>query len=249
MGWGVQTWTMAAMMALGEMERPDFIVFSDTQHEAQGTYAFKAKWEPWLQRHGLTTVTVQGKRTGVVIPAFTIDNNGKQGQVRRQCTGDWKITPVRKFLSDELKRRNVAKSAGVVEMWMGISWDEAHRMKDSDVAYITNAYPLIDRRLRRVDCRAWLDLHDLPSPPKSACTFCPFHNKIAWAELKRVGGADWDEAVAVDTYIRDKRPPGELFIHPARLPLEQAVSIPEDVGAHQLSMYDDGSCDSGYCFT
>ena len=30
LGWGVQSWTIAAMMALDEMEKVDFAVFADT---------------------------------------------------------------------------------------------------------------------------------------------------------------------------------------------------------------------------
>ena len=33
LGWGVQSWTLAAMAALGEIPKPDFAVHSDTTHE------------------------------------------------------------------------------------------------------------------------------------------------------------------------------------------------------------------------
>ena len=59
MGWGVQTWTLAAMMALDEHPRADFLVFADTHHEGQGTYEFAHQWTPWLGEHGLTVVTVE----------------------------------------------------------------------------------------------------------------------------------------------------------------------------------------------
>ena len=108
MGWGVQTWTLAAMMALDEHPRADFVVFADTTHENPQTYEFIHTWEPWLGDHGVKTVTVKAKRTDVVredwsnsvlIPAFTSDAlSGKPGQVKRQCTHDWKITPIRKFI-------------------------------------------------------------------------------------------------------------------------------------------------------
>ena len=257
MGWGVQTWALAAMMALGEIPRPSMIVFADTGHEQQATYDFVRQWAPWLGEHGLSTVTVQGTRTetvredwsnSVIIPAFTMDAKGNRGQVRRQCTHDWKVMPVRRWVRDELDRLGLRRLPGVVETWMGISWDEAHRMRDSDVAYITNGYPLIDRRLTRADCKAWLERHGLPVPPKSACTFCPYKSRNAWKEMKRLDGPDWQEAVAVDASVRDRRPPRQLFVHPARVPLEQAVSIPEDYGAHQLALDADPGCDSGYCF-
>jgi len=122
-------------------------------------------------------------------------------------------------------------------------------MRSSDVAYIVNVYPLVERRVTRADCKAWLQAHDLDVPPKSACTFCPYHSLGAWQELKRAGGADWEEAVAVDAAIRDKRPKADLFIHPGRKPLEEAVRIPEDVGAAQMQMDLEVPCDGGACFT
>jgi len=260
MGWGVQTWTMAAMMALDEMPRADFIVFADTHHESVETYDFIRKWAPWLGEHGLNVVTVKGKRTDVVredwsnsvlIPAFTVEEGtGKRGQVRRQCTHDWKIIPVRQFIRKELADRATPIAPGAAECWLGISWDEAlKRVRDSDVAYVKNVFPLVEHGITRADCVAWLEETDLPVPPKSACTFCPYKSLASWKGLKQRGGPDWDEAVEVDQAIRNKRDSyGLLYVHPARVSLAEAVSIPEDFGAKQLG-FEDASCDSGYCFT
>lgn len=258
MGWGVQTWTLAAMMALGEMPRTNYIVFADTHHEGQATYDFIRQWSPWLGEHGLSVVTVEADRTDVVrddwgrgaimIPALTVAAaTGEHGQVRRQCTHDWKVTPVRHFVRAEMERRGLKPTPGIVEMQMGISWDEAAlRVKDSDVAYITNAYPLVERRIKRTDCLTWLEAHSLPVPPKSACTFCPYKSVAAWRETKRRGGPDWQEAVEVDATIRGKRPQhGSLYVHPHRKPLVEAVTIPEDYGAHQTTF--DELCDGGVC--
>ena len=255
MGWGVQTWTLAAMMALEEIPRADFIVHADTDHEREATYDFAREWTPWLGEHGLTVITVHGKRTDVVehagvpsvmIPAFTKDSvTAKHGQIRRQCTDDWKIRPIRAFIREELARRGIKQRPGVAQSLLGISMDEWSRMHDSDVLYVTNEYPLVDLRMRRVDCVLWLERNNLPVAPKSSCTFCPYRSVSSWKTLKREGGPDWKEAVAVDATIRRKRPKADLFVHPARRPLPEAISIPEDVGATQLEM----PCDSGYCLT
>lgn len=260
MGWGVQTWTLAAMMALDEHPRVDTLVFADTHHEGQGTYAFARKWTPWLGEHGLNVVTVEATRTegvredwgtgAVMIPAFSINNQtGAFGQIRRQCTHDWKITPIRHWIRAELARRGAKPLLGAVECWQGISWDEALRMRTSDVQYITNVYPLVELRMTRMDCILWLEKHNLPVALKSACTFCPFKSREEWRTLKRVGGEDWEEAVAVDEAVREKRSKqhGLLYVHPARIPLAEAVAIPEDVGAYQSEM--DIGCEGGYCMT
>mgnify|MGYP005829885367 CR=1 FL=1 len=258
LGWGVQSWTLAAMIATRELPPIDYAIHADTTHEASGTYHHAREWTPWLEDRGVKVVTVRGKRTdvleqwrnssSVLIPAFTTDRKtGKHGQVRRQCTYEWKIMPIRAFIRNRLKERHLRMTPGAVTSLQGISLDEYQRMRDSDVAYIVNEYPLVEARITRKDCISWLESHCLPVPPKSACTFCPYHGLAAWKTLKRQGGQDWTEAVAVDEAIRNKRPIGDLFVHPARRPLEEAIRIPEDVGATQLSL-DDVPCDGGSCF-
>ena len=262
MGWGRQTWTLAAMMALGELPRVDFIVHADTTHEREATYAFRRQWEPWLGEHGLKVVTVRepvttpvqvgrSKTDGVMIPAFTSDREtGEAGQVGRQCTMMWKVRPIRRFIREELDRRKIQVTPGVVESWQGISLDEFQRMRSSDVGYITNVYPLVDRQMSLSDCVTWLASRSLPIPPKSACVFCPFHKLADWRAQKRAGGSDWTEALAVDSLIREKRTKMTLYVHPARKPLAEAVAIPEDFGASQATLFgEENACDSGYCMT
>jgi hypothetical protein len=253
LGWGVQSWTLAAMVALGELPMVDAAIHSDTTHERSATYAFARRWTPWLESHGVRVVTVSDadqaatvttKKTD--IPAFT-KLSEKRGQLRRQCTGRWKITPMRRWIAAELKRSGIKKTPGVVEQWLGITLDEWHRAKDSDVQYIVHRYPLLEMDMTRGDCLAWLKEHNLPSPGKSACVFCPYQSPAKWHEMKRQNSMDWRHAVEVDAAIRDVRSPFELFVHSARLPLPDAVAIPEDHGMVQSSIFNE-ECDSGYCF-
>jgi len=174
-----------------------------------------------------------------MIPAYT---NGT-GRIRRQCTGDWKIDPIRRYLQS-------VRNGAPVELWLGISTDEWQRAKDAPVKYITHRYPLLELGMSRADCLSWLAAHSLPSPGKSSCVFCPFQTRKSWQEMKRRGGDDWQRAVEADAQIRNVRPPDALYVHPACAPLPDAVTIPEDYGMSQGSMFDldDAECDSGYCF-
>ena len=256
LGWGVQSWVLVAMSALGELPPVDMAIHADTTWEREATYEFARTWTPWLERRGVRIVTVgdsdQAEAVSpftIEIPAFTVDAAGSQGQLRRQCTNRWKIQPMRREIAAELERRGLPKTPGIVDQWLGISLDEWHRAKDSDVQYIFNRFPLLDLKMTRADCAGWLQKHDLPMPIKSSCTFCPYHSRGAWEQLKRDGGKDWAQAVDVDARIRSARPPFPLFVHPACIPLEEAVSIPEDNGAAQLGLsIPDDECDSGYCF-
>jgi len=276
LGWGVQSWTLAAMSALGELPKVDYAIHSDTTWEREQTYTFAEQWTPWLEEHGVKVVTVRGKRSHeivhqssksdgryLLIPAFTLgEETGNRGTLRRQCTGDWKIDPQDKYVNALLRELKIKKAPGVVEKWLGISQDEWQRAKHSQVPHITHRYPLLDMKMSRAGCINWLRDHNLPVPPKSACVFCPFHSRKAWQELKREGGTDWQIALEVDETIRNVRGSDQtyttagvqLFVHAARLPLAQAVQIPEDHGMEQPDMFasveDDelASCDSGHCF-
>jgi hypothetical protein len=243
------------MSALGELPCVNVAIHSDTTHERAATYAFAAQWTPWLVERGVKVATVSNdgrEGTNLVIngnetpvPAYTWGTNGSQGSIRRQCTGAWKIRPIRRWLQEH-------RGGQTVESWIGITTDEFQRAKDSDVAYITHRFPLLDLGMSRADCLDWLAAHGLPSPEKSSCVFCPFHNKQTWQQMKREGGADWQHAIEADKAIRYARPKAELFMHPNRLPLAQAVVIPEDFSYSQLDMLAsddaDAECDSGACF-
>ena len=265
------------MAALGELEA-DVAIHADTFWEKTATYEFIAQWQPWLEERGLRVVTVGKPNQAVTkvtthatdIPAFTVNDtkadipgfnysegrppvftlspSGKGGQLRRQCTGRWKVQPIREWITGELAARGVRKSPGCVESLQGISLDEWQRMKDSDVRWVVNRYPLVEMKMTRGDCVTWLERNGLAVPPKSACVFCPFQSLNTWRELKRAGGSDWDKAIEIDLAIRAVRPPYDLFVHPARVPLAQAVTIPEDSGMSQSSMFDGDGCESGYCF-
>ncbi len=254
LGWGVQSWTLAAMVALGELPSVDAAIHSDTGWERQSTYEFAATWTPWLESRGVPVVTVHDKKPATVatnqtdIPAFTAGTSAKGGQLRRQCTGDWKIKPMRRYISQQLSQVGAQKTPGIVEQWLGITQDEWHRAKDSDVAYITHKYPLLDRNMTRANCITWLQKNNLPAPDKSACVFCPYHNRAAWQRMRAENGADWRTAVSVDSAIRNTRPPHLLYVHPDRIPLESAVLTPEMFGMTQTSLIPDEECDSGYCF-
>jgi len=77
--------------------------------------------------------------------------------IRRQCTKDYKIVPIRP------KVRELVGLAGrrspdmpIVEQWIGISLDEAIRMKPSCDDWQVDRWPLIEQRLWRQDCLRWL---------------------------------------------------------------------------------------------
>lgn len=248
LGWGVQSFTLAAMSALGELEPIDAAIHSDTGYESQLTYAFAERWTPWLENHGVKVVTLRGtngtleevievaKSTGkkfLRIPAFTeIDGVSQIG--KRECTNHWKITPMRRWMQANRNKQPV-------EQWIGISLDEFERMRYSDVKYITNRYPLYERRITRAACQSWLEKHGIEVPSKSACVFCPYHGTTDWIKTKSVPG-DWARAVAMDEYIRSVTGRGKNYLNCRLKPLtELDLTTQEERG--QMSFFDcSGTC-------
>ena len=60
-----------------------------------------------------------------------------------------------------------------------------------------------------------------PKPPRSACTYCPFHSIAEWKEIKK-NKDEWQDVVELDHFIRDKSKNGddELYLNAARVPME-----------------------------
>lgn len=239
LGWGRESFTLAAMSAFGDLPPVDAAVFADTTHERTDTYTFAAKWTPWLEDHDVRVVTVHSKYPpevwqGKSIPAYSAAG----GKALRTCTHRWKILPIRKWL--QANRAIINRRKEPVEQWIGITLNEIQRIKTSDVKYITNRFPLVEHRMTRTDCEHYLLSHDLEIPPKSACVFCPLHAPSAWRTLLP---QDHQKAINVDTAIRHARPNVTLFLSDRRVPLTDLPDNPEDAG--QLSMFNDectGSC-------
>ena len=242
LGWGMQSTALAVMAALGDIEPVDYAVHADTTHERTDTYTYAEKWTHWLEDRGLKVVTVKPDYSGVIntrgflsIPAYTETQEG--GRIKRQCTSDWKITPVRRWT-----RAN--HNGEPVEQLLGISLDEVQRMKPSNVKYITNRYPLIERKMSRWDCKLYLERNGIEIPPRSACVFCPFHSRSEWRDIRDNAPEDWEKAVDVDKAIRKARPPYDLFVNVQRKPLAEC-DLDNEIDKGQLNLWDE-ECD-GLC--
>ena len=256
LGAGVQSSTLALMIEKGEVPMVDCAIFSDTMSEPKAVY----DWLKWLQsqlsypvhmvkKGDLKKDTIQtliDYHKFSLIPVYTKNKiTGKSGLSRRQCTNHYKIIPVNKKVRELLgfkKGERVPKDVHV-EMLMGISKDETFRMKLNPKKYITNVYPLVEKDYRRIHCIEWIEKNNYPKPPRSACTFCPFHNNDEWRDIKK-NKEEWKEVVELDNFIRDKsrNQDEELFLHNSK----QALSdIDFEKKSDQLDLFNN-ECE-GYC--
>lgn len=252
LGWGVQSFGLCAMSALGMLPKVDVAIHADTTHERSETYEFARRWTPWLEERGIRVMTVKNERTntvdnwtatGLMIPAYTRYEDGMpSGMLRRQCTHDWKIGPIRRWFQAN-------RNGESVEMWLGITLDEVARMKPSDVQYIIHAFPFIemlDRPWMRGMVMRWLQENGLEIPVKSACVFCPFHNRADWREIKLSTNGDWQKVIEIDETIRHKRPGYVCYLSPERKPLAD-IDFRNEGDHGQLRLWDNEEC-SGMCF-
>jgi len=262
LGAGVQSSTMALMAAHGELPRPNFGIFADTGDEPTAVYEWLGNLEgiisnplkvkyPYkiyrvMEKQGLSksllklkTSKAGNKYSDGCLPAFVKDKSGKSGgMLSRQCTYQFKIAPIRRKTRELLDRY---PRAGDVEMWIGISTDEAMRMKPSNVQYIAHRWPLIEKNMSRHDCLQWMENHNYPKPSRSACVFCPFHNDDDWKTMKEHDPVSFAQAVQFErdynkALIQAPKMRGaEVFLHNSRVPLDKVDFT--DSGPNQLNLF------------
>ena len=248
LGGGVQSTVMALMASRGAFDRvPDCAVFADTHWEPPSIYEHLE----WLQgqlrfpmyvvdngrslREDVKALTNHsGSQNYVDIPVYLKGRDGEgDGIGRRQCTDNYKIRPIRKKIRDllGLKPRQRVPSGVTVELWLGISTDEAIRMKTSRDRWIANRYPLIEAAMSRQDCIDWWAAHYDRPLERSACVACPFQSRQRWVETKRRWPDLFAEAVQIDANLRDSNRGMALdktpYLHMLRMPLAEAVSLDE----------------------
>lgn len=254
LGAGVQSSTMALMAAAGEITpMPDYAIFADTASESRKVY----EWLDWLERQlpfplyrvmkedGLREHIVQsiggGRFAGP--PFFTQALSGKpEGKLRRYCTSEFKVTPIIQQIRTLLgiAKGGRASNQILAVSWIGISTDEASRMKPSQDHYIQHRWPLIELNMSRQDCIRWVEDNYGRTPPKSACTFCPYHDDRAWRDMKLSDPESWADAVDIDERIRYgvRGTTQKLYLHRSMKPLPDVdLRTAEDAG--QLSMFNE----------
>lgn len=243
LGAGVQSSTVYLLALAGELGKVDAAIFADTGWEPAAVYEHLDRLEaeggervPILRVSAGNIRDTKRQKDFYDAPYYLRNPDGSDGMARRQCTHQLKIRPIRWALSELLAERGLSKTPGVVESLMGISLDEYRRVKDSDVAYVTNVYPLIERRWTRADCKKFLAEQGWQAP-RSACIGCPFHSNDEWRSLTP---DEFDDAVQFEREIQTTKAAlrGTPFLHAARVPLDQVdLSTPEERG--QLTFDDE----------
>ena len=160
--------------------------------------------------------------------------DGTRGMLRRQCTKNYKIMPIRR----KLRELGASRTHPVTQLF-GISLDEIHRMRSADVLYVTHEYPLVDLRMTRAHCLAWLVSKGYPEPQKLPVSVAPTAAMLSGAFSTAPEMAD---AVEFDAAMRNRRHMrAESFLHDSLVPLDMAdLRSEQDRG--QIEMFESDGC-------
>ena len=261
-GAGVQSTAVLVLQAEGRLPEPyDVFLFAnvgdDSEHPSTIKY-FHEVHLPYAEAHGIQleetrrvtrdgttptlleyTLQVSADRGKTMIPVFV--EGGGPGF--RGCTGTYKRDVIWKW-----QRERGASKDNPAVCGLGISVDEIERARTvSKFSGQILQYPLIDLGLNRRACHQITHDAGLPPAPKSACWFCPFHDRESWRRLKREHPDVFAQAAELEqTLSDDSQRHGGLpkWLTKAGRPLDEVVD-------DQLVLDLDGpdGCDSGSCFT
>lgn len=166
-----------------------------------------------------------GERRTISIPWWTIRDDGHKSKMPRNCTIDYKVELISKYVRWELlgykkgqRLREEDKKAH--EMHMGFSAEEARRCKENPNPMFVNKFPLVEMGLTWADNYAYIkDVWGLETRA-SACAFCPFHKNYFFKFLRENEPEQYAQVVGVDELLRDKKPKppmdSDLFISRSR---------------------------------
>lgn len=221
-------------------------------------------------------------RVGAYRCSFDYKRRQVDKKVKQLCGGPgaWKRTTVEQWIGfslDEMKRMKKAEECRCGHKRVGMDrkgeYQRVHTVDGCtkcDCAafdpWQVNRWPLIELRMKRDDTIRWFGEHGHPTPPRSACWFCPNSGNDRWRQLKAQKPELFDRACDIDESIRsgagfnvrgNQHFDGQLFLHGSLEPLRDA-DLRSDAERRadlygEVALFDADAlaadCDAGVCFT
>lgn len=266
-GLGVQSVTMYLLAERGLIgPKPDYSITADTGDETTGAMENLAFLQSpnmactipivVAQRANMSAdyakaIDTKAKRIENA-PFFVRNDDGTRGKLARKCTRHYKIDSnereVRRLLG--LAKGQRAPRVPVVEQWMGITTDEAHRMAPARHAFIQHRHPLIEIGWSRWDCVNWLWGEYGIKASSSGCRRCPFRDDNEWLEMKVRYPEDFEVACQADEAIRHNLPGVRqpAFVHDSLRPLRE-IDFAAEVEKRQGSLISRADMCGSECFS
>ena len=152
-----------------------------------------------------------GKSRVVSIPFWPVDQDGKKGKMMRNCTMDYKINLIQKYVRWEVLgytkgQRTKPEDLKAHEMHIGFSTEEQQRCKENPHKMFVNKFPLVDMGLERKDNYAYIRDYWGLETKASACSFCPFHRNYFFKYLKDNEPEEYQAVVEFDDLLEKGQP-------------------------------------------
>lgn len=166
-----------------------------------------------------------GERRLVSIPWWTLSDDGHKSVMPRNCTLDYKVETISKFVRWELLgykkyQRLRPEDIKAHEIHMGFGAEEKKRCKESPNKLFVNKFPLVDMGLVRADNYKYILERWGLDTKASACAFCPYHRNYFFQYVKDHDPQTYNAIVRVDTLLQEKNPKppmdSDLFISRSR---------------------------------
>ena len=233
----------------------DAVIFCDLHSEPSWVYAQAEFTANACQKAGIPFYRLDadlygdftrnfGRARTACIPFWTLGADGKKGKMPRQCTYDYKIKVIEKFVRYGLlcykpRERTLPLDIHAHSLHMGIMWEERQRARESRQTLFVNRYPLVDMGWTRAGCYAYnKDVWGLATQA-SCCLFCPFHTNYFYQHIREHEPQCYACALQVDELVEthQARPPlkSRLFLSRSRKRLRELSA--EDCNDKQTFLY------------
>lgn len=242
-GGGTQSGAIATLIRHGKLPRPDFAFMTDTGRERSSTWPFVDGFiRPALASVGLDLTIVKAADFArlevfwddtVLLPGYTTQS-GAVGKLSPFCSGKWKQDVGERWM----------RSIGIetCRNWIGISRDEARRIRAQHRPWLALWYPLIfavpmyrHQCVELIRSEGWTD-----HIPHSACYMCPNLSDSEWIDMKVNWPDDFEAACRLEEETRLKD--AHFYLHPSCVPLREVDFMA------QTTMFAERGCTGG-CFT
>lgn len=264
-GAGTQSIAVMVAQAEGLLEHPyDYFVWADVGYDSEDPQVHEYMRDyvvPYCREHEIPLIRVAKMRFGkedTVLQSAIRKNRSIPIPVRmsngapsnRSCTADYKIKVVDKWCKDQ--------GFTHVTIGLGFSVDESNRAKNKPEQFIYHYgkrklpiakrydFPLFPLGFTRLKSIRLVESVGLPTPPRSACWFCPFKSRSEWIEDKKHRPDIVQNAAIVESIVNRKRDSigrDAVYIHPPTAGSMQR--LPHAIG-DQMSLFEE-TCESGYC--
>lgn len=136
---------------------------------------------------------------------------------------------------------NECQDDPLVRTQIGISVDEASRVKESRIPFIRQEHPLVDNGIDRNYCASALRQSTGQEAPRSACKKCPFHADVEWLKQRNEAPSDFAESVAFEQQLqeaasRQNAVEGVPYLHEQCVPLDQ-VKLDSGPSHQQVNLF------------